>query len=41
MDETLLKIPATVELMGALLALWVAALVPKCKIMVEEREWGC
>jgi len=43
-DETLLEIPVTVGLIGALLAPWVAALgviaaiVTKCKIIVEERE---
>lgn len=43
-DETLLEIPVTVGLIGALLAPWVAALgviaalVTRCKIIVEERE---
>lgn len=43
-DETLLEMPVTVGLIGALLAPWVAALgviaamVTKCKIIVEERE---
>ncbi|MBS7639840.1 MAG: DUF4342 domain-containing protein [Candidatus Bathyarchaeia archaeon] len=41
--ETLLEMPVTVGLIGALLAPWVAALgviaamVTKCKIIVEER----
>ncbi|MEM2702231.1 MAG: DUF4342 domain-containing protein [Candidatus Bathyarchaeia archaeon] len=43
-DETLLEIPVTIGLIGALLAPWVAALgviaamVTKCKIIVEERK---
>lgn len=43
-DETLLEMPVTVGLVGALLAPWVAALgviaalVTKCKIIVEEKE---
>ncbi|MEM3716097.1 MAG: DUF4342 domain-containing protein [Candidatus Bathyarchaeia archaeon] len=43
-DETLLEMPVTVGLVGALLAPWVAALgviaalVTKCKIVVEEKE---
>lgn len=43
-DETLLEIPVTIGLIGALLAPWVAALgviaalVTKCKIIVEEKE---
>jgi len=43
-DETLLEMPVTVGLIGALLAPWVAALgaiaalATKCKIIVEERE---
>lgn len=43
-DETLLDMPVTVGLIGALLAPWVAALgviaalVTRCKIIVEERE---
>ncbi|MEM2342072.1 MAG: DUF4342 domain-containing protein [Candidatus Bathyarchaeia archaeon] len=43
-DETLLEIPVTVGLIGALLAPWVAALgviaalVARCKIIVEEEE---
>lgn len=42
--ETLLEIPVTFGLIGALLAPWVAALgviaalVTKCRIIVEERE---
>ena len=43
-DETLLEMPVTVGLIGALLAPWVAALgviaalATKCKIIVEEKE---
>lgn len=43
-DETLLEMPVTVGLVGALLAPWVAALgviaalVTRCKIIVEERD---
>ena len=42
--ETLLEMPVTVGLIGTLLAPWVAALgviaalVTRCKIVVEERE---
>ncbi|MBO3841819.1 MAG: DUF4342 domain-containing protein [Candidatus Brockarchaeota archaeon] len=43
-DETLLEIPATVGVIGAILAPWMAALgviaaiATKCKIIVERRE---
>jgi len=43
-DETLLEMPVTVGLIGALLAPWVAALgviaalATKCKIIVEEEK---
>ena len=43
-DETLLEIPVTVGLIGAILAPWMAALgvitalVTRCKIVVERRE---
>lgn len=43
-DETLLEIPVTVGLVGALIAPWLAALgvitamVTRCKIIVERRE---
>jgi uncharacterized membrane protein YvbJ len=43
-DETLLEIPATIGLIGVLLAPWMAALgviaavVTKCKIIVVRRE---
>ncbi len=44
MDKTLLEIPATVGVVGIAIAPWlmalgvVAALVTKCKIVVERRE---
>ena len=43
-DETLLEIPATVGVVGAILAPWMAALgviaaiASKCKIIVERRK---
>jgi hypothetical protein len=43
-DRTLLEIPATIGLIGALLAPWLAALgaitalATNCKIIVEKRE---
>ncbi|MEM2899489.1 MAG: DUF4342 domain-containing protein [Thermoplasmata archaeon] len=43
-DETLLEIPVTVGLIGAVLAPWMAALgviaamVTRCKIIVERKE---
>lgn len=43
-DETLLEIPVTVGLIGAILAPWMAALgviaamVTRCKIVVERKE---
>jgi CBS domain-containing protein len=43
-DETLLEIPATVGVIGAILLPWMAALgviaamVTRCKIIVERRE---
>jgi len=43
-DETLLEIPATVGVIGAILAPWMAALgviaaiATKCRIIVERRE---
>jgi hypothetical protein len=43
-DETLLEIPATVGVIGAILAPWVAALgiiaalATRCRIIVEKRE---
>jgi CBS domain-containing protein len=43
-DETLLEIPATVGVIGAILAPWMAALgviaamATRCKIIVERRE---
>lgn len=43
-DETLLEIPATVGLVGTLIAPWlaalgvIAALATRCKIVVERKE---
>lgn len=43
-DETLIEIPATVGVIGAILAPWMAALgviaamATRCKIIVEKRE---